>query len=723
MADDQLQLLIVDDSQDDADHAVRTLQAAGLGVTIRRVHNSPGLNAALAQRWDLILTEFSLLQCNAQTVIDTIKTKELTTPVIVLTRSINDKNYDAVMVAGAHDVVRKNNIVRLTHSVRRALATVAANKKLHTTEQALHGAKRKIAEMERKTKVLSANAPKAMCYCQDGLHLKASEGYLSLFGYDNETEIETIPILDLIAKADQRAFKRRLKQADRGEIVAEALEITALQKDGNEIHLAAHMSPTTLGGKPCTQVSLEDISQRKITENRLRYLTERDPLTGLFNRIHFSKALKTAWQATQAGAPATMLLYFDLYEIKEVNNKHGYMVGDGVLLKITKLFRERLASNATLARFGDEELVVLLPDTNRSTGEALMREIAEMLKNAGIVVNGKRIECRHAAAAVLVDRGLASAHEAISRAMKQVSAEHPTDAATADHASAKRPPQKATANANATPETPPESADMDALIDTALQKDSIRLLYQPTVCLEGENDEIFEVLLRMVDERWRLIPPRAFMPAAIKSGRIADLDRWVTRRTIETLAALQSTGRDVTYFINISLDHACDSGLAQIIKADIDKWKIQPERFVIELMDDAVGENFTKASKFISAVSALGCGISLDSAGSITTTLPRLPKNTIRFLKFNADAVTSLTSDNEKNMFATVADMAREQDIKTVAARVESAGTLAEIWPYGFDYVQGHYFRQAGSELDFDFLTEEETTLGADDVPPPSWSN
>lgn len=713
MDDDQLQLLIIDDSTDDATRAEKHLTDAGYKVQARRISTAKALERALdEQGWTLILSEFSLLQCNAKIVLDTLAHRTISTPVIILTRAISDANYETMMLAGVRDIVRKNDIIRLAYSIRRELTALR-------NEQALELAQTRLADLESQQRSTTHGAQAAYCYSQEGIHLEASPAYLELFGLDDQSGIDTLPVLELIDKQDHKSFKSRLAKVSRNELVASALEVTGRHRNGSSIDLSCHFRAITHHGEPCVQISFEDISKRKATEQRLHYLTERDPLTGLYNRAHFIKLLKSTWEQMAAGAPAAALLYFDLYGLKEISSRYSYTTADGLLLNITKRLTDKLDKGNILARFGDEELMVLLPDQAGQNFDDIKHTLQTEIDRATIMVSGARINCDYTCTMTAVDQGIVNPKEAITRVLKLATEARPTPLVQTE-AHLEAAPQ------HIEPVTPTDTSDnknsIDSLIETALKHEDFRLYFQPTVCMQGDNDEIFEVLLRIVDSNFRLIPPRIFIPSAMESGRIADIDRWVVRRILETIAALHSIGRKVTYFVNTALPYAVDSGLIEIIREDIEKWNMPPAQLVLELEDEAVSANIKVASKFISAIAEMGVSISLDSAESITSCLPRLPKNTIRYLKFDAAAVSELRSDNERSIFASALEIARDQNIKLIASRVESASTLAEIWPYGFDYVQGHYFRQAGSELDFDFITEDEATLSGDAIPAPAWT-
>ena len=362
-----LSVLIIDDSPDDAELPIKQLRAAGFRLKTQRVYNIAGMEAALQKdSWDLVLSEYSLLQFSAQMAIETLKRRNIDSPLIVVTRSIGDDDFAAVMAAGARDVIRKNYTGRLVPAVRRELAVTDMMRELKTAQSS-------VGDMESQHKAIVTGTQEAVCYCHEGMHIEANNAYLAMFGYKSLEDLEVIPALNLIDKIDQKKFKDALRKTAKGKALAGALELKGLKEDGESIHVEAVFARMKLKGEDTIQITFTDISARKATEDRLQYLTQRDALTGLYNRHFFTKSLAQAYSNAKKDGTTSALIYFDLYQLEEVNSSLGYTVGDGILLKITKLFRDHLGGDAILARFGDEELTILRSEERRVGKECRSR--------------------------------------------------------------------------------------------------------------------------------------------------------------------------------------------------------------------------------------------------------------------------------------------------------------------------------------------------------------
>jgi diguanylate cyclase (GGDEF)-like protein/PAS domain S-box-containing protein len=731
-----LNVLIVDDSPDDAELPVRELRAAGYRLKTERVYNLAGMESALQKgAWDLVLSDLSLLQYSAQMALELLKRKKLEIPLIVITRSVSDDDFAAVTAAGARDVIRKNYTGRLVPAIRRELEVTAMRREL---EQA----RKKVKEMEAQHSAMVTGTQEAVCYCTEGMHIEANQAYLNMFGYDSLADLEVIPVLNLIAKKDQKSFKDALKKAARGKMDS-SIELEAVKENGDTINVEAVFAPVKMKGEDTIQVTFTDISARKATEDRLQYLTQRDALTGLYNRHFFTKELTHALTAAKNDGKTSAIIYFDLFQLEEINNTLGYTVGDGMLLKITKILKEHLGSDAMLARFGDEELTILLPDNDQAGADTLAQELKQLLDSANITADHKKYDCGCAIGTAEISGAMKSVHDAVSQAVIMSKDQRPTPKVSAPAATAKpagtaaptietpaAPEPEAvepSVTASAEPEAPaPEPAPQpvengDPLISAALQSNGFRLVYQPIVSMQGETDEMYEVLVRMVGENDELISPGQFMPKAEASGQITAIDCWVMQRVLESLSAMAQNGRSVSYFVNIAPASASNIELANVIQNGINSG-IDARNLVIEMSQPGVAENIDAVSKFITQMKELGCQISLDNSGPVTDTLLKLPRQSVKFLKFDGNVVSQLAQSEDADTLTAVMDMAKQLAIRTVATHIEDASSLSEIWPFGFDFVQGHYFQQPDSDMSYEFAADDETTLSEDGLSTPTWS-
>jgi len=740
-----LRVLIVDDSPDDAEGTVAAVRKGGYMLKSQRVQDLASMQAALDKgAWDVVVSEFHVPHFGAQMALDLLKRAGVHAPLIVMTRNIGDDDLVKIMRAGARDVVPKTQGARLGPAIRRELQAVE-------DRQLLRAAHDKLVELEQQQRAVIDGAREAICYSQDGMHVNANRAYLALFGYSGASELEGVPVMNLIDKTDHARFKEMLRKHSKGETLAPQ-EFLGVRADDSRFAIEIALSSIELEGEPCTQMLVADISKRKAAESKLQYMSQHDALTGLFNRHHFLQEAGKIVDAAKKGKDGATLLYIDLHQLKEINDDFGYAAGDRLLIRVTKLFRDLLGDDAILARCGGDEFAALLSGKSEAEVKERTAALRKALHEANFSEGGKTYRCACALGTAVIDRNTENAQKIIAQAYQASQKARP--------AAAVPQPSETPARATPTPETaPPAVAATSAkppsaerqpaasvpvapaaatasagrahaaaggtkwvdAIRYALAHDGFTLAYQPVVNLHGDPAEFFEVLIRMQTADGKIVNAGQFISEAERSGLSTDIDRWVTRVAVEGLATLHQEGRQATFFVNISppafVDKELITGTAQALFAA----GIKAKYLVFEIDESAVAKSPTAATGFLRSAKKIGCRVSIDNFGRDPRALEALHDIKVDFAKIDGSFIRNLAGDpvSEAALRALV-EVAKSFDILTVAKSVEKAENLAELWRYSVDYVMGNYFQEADSSTSYDFGGE--TELSSDTITAPSWA-
>ncbi len=736
-----LRLLIVDDSPDDAELAVASLRKAGFMLKNQRVQDLASMQAALDKgSWDVVLSEYTLPHFGAQLALDLVKRAHLDIPFLVVTRSIRDPDLVKIMHNGAHDVVLKSQSARLAPAVERELHVAEERRKYQKMSLTLN-------EVENKNRAIIEGSREAICYCQDGMHIDANKAYLDMFGYEDLSELEGVPVLNLVDKSDHVRFKDYLRKINSPN-PPEPQEFLAAKKDSNHFHAELAISPIVLNGESCTQFVVIDVSKRKAVENRLQYLNQHDPLTGLYNRHHFTQELTKVLEKVKQDDSRSALLYLDLNELKEINDSLGHAAGDRLLLKIARMFREELGESTILARFSGDEFTALLHGMSDSQIKEAVTSMLSSLKETTFSEGGKTFRCDGTIGVVVIDKNSENAQAVLNKAYQTCQGNRPSKPAPVaapapapETIPASRPVPVAEVPAAAdvpalTPlpggnvteirrpaptMSPAAAQDWETRLKHALEKDGFQLAYQPIVNLHGDPAEYFEVLLRLPGRNGELIHAGEFMPAAEQLGLLASIDRWVIRQSVQSLAALHREGRQASFFVNLCPGSLNDPELLSMLQKQITTARIKPEYMVFEADEPAVMANPADAAMFMQAVHRIGCRFSVDNFGNNLSALNRLRDMPVDFLKIAGSLIRNLSTDAlTRTSLKAIVDLAKSMNKQTIAKFVERADDLGTLWNLGFDYVQGNYFQQADAHTDYQFA--DETTLSSD-VSSPNWAN
>lgn len=741
--------MVVDDSPDDVDILAKNLRIARFMLKTQRVFDAASLQEALERgKWDMVVSEWKLKNFSGRLALDMVKKRKPDLPFILYTSHISDQDMATVMGIGVRDVVNKSRPARIVPAIGRELDT-AVERKEHRR------AARLLKQLEDKHRAMIEGTKDAVAFIHDGVHIDANPTYLSMFGYGDADELLNVPALSLVEKKDYDNFKNFLRKAAKGIIPDEPIEFVGKKQDGSGVDFEALVASVEHNGENCLQLTVRNITKRKAAENRLQYLSQRDPLTGLYNRHYFSKLLSSALDDCKKNGGQHVLVYFDIYELKKINDSLGYTAGDRALLKITKLLKEAIDEDITLARFGGDEFILLLEGKAEIEGKNIEGQLKQLLAETKLSDKGKTLGCNCVsrvtvfgstsgslqdvitkATSVALPAGVEvdspkrkkkakpqGAAEAISAASPAKSKSAPEKKPTAAPASKPKP---ATPKPAAKPATSAGSAKskvqramgpspMQQKIKEALANNRFMLVYQPIINLHGDAEEYYEVLVRMVDENEELVSPGEFMAEAERSGQIKEIDRWVVEHAIEALAALHRDGREAVFFINMAEITLGDSSYIPLVKQTLEKAELDGQYLLFELDKSAAARNVDATSRLANLVKDFGANLSIDNCDLDLEALLNLPRQSVQFIKI-PHALVREASNNEgmQQKLTQTMEMAEKLDVRTVAKGIEDAGSLSDLWTFGFEYVQGYYFQQAEAEISYDFAGEDEAELSGD---------
>ncbi|MFP5348705.1 MAG: EAL domain-containing protein [Gammaproteobacteria bacterium] len=719
-----LRVLVIDDSPDDTELTLTTLRKNGdFMLKSHRVQDLASFQSAIEKNeWDVILSEYTLPHFGAAVAHDVLRRADIAVPFLVVTRAIRDADIVKIMRAGAQDVIVKGQLARLVPAIERELTVAAERREYRAATQTLK-------EVENKHRAIVEGSREAMCYSQDGMHVDANRAYLDIFEYQEFSELEGIPVMNLIDKSDQPRFKEFMRKHRDGGGAPQ--EFVALRKSGAKLHVEVTLSPITINGEQCTQLLITDVSKRKAVETKLQYLNQHDPLTGLYNRAYITQELAKAIEQAKAGGKHSGAIYIDFHELKHVHNMLGHAAADRFLLKAVKVLREALGNSVTLARFGDHEFVALLIDVDERMLTDRGARVDKALKNTTFTDGGHTVDCAFRIASAPINAAAENSQKLLASMYRAAApAEPPKPAATAAPAAAPAsPPAASTPTPAATPVTPaaaPAAAarkgpgDWHDRIEHALQHDGFQLTYQPIISLHGDSAEYFEVLVRMTGRNNELIAAGEFMPPAEQSGQAVAIDRWVVKQSVQALADLVAEGRQPIFFVNLCAAAITDEQLLTVLEAALKQYKANAQSLVFEIDEPAIVGKPKEAASFLRTLKRIGAKFCVDNFGKSMGALDYLRDLPVDYLKIDAALVRNISRDPvNQASFKAVLEVAKSLEKKTIAKGVESAEILSSLWTFGVDYAQGNYFQQADAATDYEFSGE--TTLSSD-ISVPQWA-
>ncbi|MFR9730431.1 putative bifunctional diguanylate cyclase/phosphodiesterase [Saccharopolyspora sp. MS10] len=542
---------------------------------------------------------------------------------------------------------------------------------------------------EARFRAIFAEAAIGICIADMAGHvLEVNSSLRRILGRASE-ELRRMTMHDWLHPADSEGFWRLYEELVRGERDQYRVEKQFTRPDGTRAWTEVIVSLVRgEDGMPLYQVAMvEDVTERKLLQDRLRYQAMHDPLTGLPNRALFMDRLTSAMRSRRSG-DRVALCYMDLDGFKVINDSLGHHVGDDLLVAVA----ERLAlsvrgEDRMVARMGGDEFVILIEDST-STEQAI--EIADEILDA--LVEPVRIgghELSVSASIGIVERPVQG----------QSAAELMRDAdVTLYWAKAEGKGQWALFDPerNAT-----EVAQyrLSATMPAALEREEFFVEYQPLVGLREFGVVGVEALARWWHPDLGRLGPDRFISLAEETGLIVPLGRWVLRQACRQAKEWQDEFGDAAPFVsvNLAVRQSRDPNLASDVEAILRETHLDPSRLQLELTESAVMGTADEPIETLWALTKMGVRIAIDDFGTGYSNLAYLRHLPVHELKIAGSFMSGLR-DPEKadpvdaRIVGTLVDLAHTLGLTVTAEGVETHAQARRMAEIGCETGQGYFF-------------------------------
>jgi diguanylate cyclase (GGDEF)-like protein len=462
---------------------------------------------------------------------------------------------------------------------------------------------------------------------------------------------------------------------------------------------AAGMSGEAFLGKPLNPEQLFTTVARRLRQGQGLYrkfsqLSNRDTVSGLYNRPYFLAHLERALVATSANAQPVAIMLIALDNLRTIEIQDVAAV-DEMIEQAAARLRNTLGSDPIAARFGDAVFMVLLGFISQDALLATARAVQDSLENDPYRMTGNDFHLRTNIGISIASPGLRDPAVLIQQAdLACGMARDSKDNRIHVH------------HARSIEQDGEKSRQRRLLeeIREAVQQQRMTLLFQPTVSLRGDTTERYEVLLRMRNrEGWELLPETVF--ALIKRHRIGMvLDRWVIAHSIRILRERQARGQSAILFINISPTIQQDEELLNWLRGGLRKTGVPAASLVFEIAETTAELNKQALLPFLRGLKGLGCGISLDHFSGHERAQALVQSLQVDYVKLDSRFAHDLLNDKERQQqLGHLARALASLGVTTIVTGIEDALTLPVLWSCGIDYVQGFFLQRPHTEMSYNF--------------------
>ncbi len=503
----------------------------------------------------------------------------------------------------------------------------------------------------------------------------------------SQAEVVDRSAVDLAHPGDRVALADLLcRIAERGVPGANSVDLRLEQAGGGWRTL--EVTVTNLLGEASVEgivFNAHDVTDRRNLEQSLRHQALHDDLTGLPNRVLLRQRTEEA--ALRSGRDLAMLV-IDLDDFKTINDGLGHSIGDNLLRQVSARLSAALRPDDVAARLGGDEFAVLMEGTDRAavmtTAQRLLRAIEEPM-----TVSGREIALHASIGVAFVadtDPGTVGAETMLR------------SADLAMYGAKSRGKGRVAVFDESMHEGAFERLELKADLARALERDELRLHYQPVIDLARGTIAGFEALMRWEHHARGMVGPGTFIPLAEETGLIVPIGRWLMNEALGQLRCwidrFPASG-PLSMSINLSGRQLEEESVVGDLSAALDRAGVPASAVVVELTEGIMVDDSPVLVRRLEEIRALGVGLHADDFGTGFASYAALQSLPFTGVKIDRSLVSGLdgaSADRAEAQIRSIISMAATTGLRVVAEGIESGAQAAVLRTLRCDHAQGFYF-------------------------------
>lgn len=681
-------ILVVDDEEFNRDVCVRRLERKGFEA-VAASSGDQALEKLQAQSFDLILLDYMMPGLSGLDLLRFLRqswsAQEL--PIIMVTAVTDSQSIAQALDEGANDYITKP----IDFSV--AMARIRSQLSRKRAEVAL-----------RKSEERYALAAKG---ANDGLwdwDLISNEIYYSsrwreMIGLGEDISHDPDEWISRVHHADVDELKKALEKHIEGRESTLQVEYRILHLNGSYRWVSTRaLAVRNDAGKAIRMVGSQSDVTDKITM---------DPLTGLANRLLFDTRLEESLRQYEQGARHPFaVLFLDVDRFKLINDSLGHAAGDSLLREVAIRLRNSVRDmeissrpdSDVIARLGGDEFAILLLGIgDRAQAENACERLTTAIRPA-ISLPDNDIYCSVSIGIVMVSHS----YNCFSDLLRDAdTAMYAAKANGGGHWAVFEPAMQDRVRMRLQTETD---------LRHALDRNELRVFYQPRVMLSTGEIRGFEALVRWIHPTRGLIMPGEFIAIAEETGLIVEIGAWILTeacRQMKEWHHLYARHPRLDIAVNLSVRQCREPDLVAQIKATLDETGLPPECLHLELTESLLLDDIASARKLLQDFKALGVGLKIDDFGTGYSSLRYLCDLPFDTLKIDRSFTIQLGSGGdtaEDSVIRTIIAMAQNMSMGVIAEGVESEEHVKRLLAIGCHFGQGYFFSRPVSAADTELL-------------------
>ena len=673
-----VRLLIADGSENRAHEVDSALRNMGISTRMAIAEDPQAAREAFQEgSVDLLLLHHSLPDLNG--TLKSLRQICSDLPIVVANQSDDSAQAIELMDMGATHVIEDSKTQLLGKIIDREAEHMLARVKLSALETELK-------EVQQRCDQLMSISAVPIAYVHEGMHIFANNEYATLFGFEDGDDLMGVPLMDLFASESSEVAKNQLNAMRNADSLA-PFECKAQTSSGDQFEAEFSFSSTHYDGELSTQVMVKASDAGPSTAKApLQHTPEQGGSTIEQFLQHLGRACE------QNSDRQHVLLIAQVDQFDEHQSSLGIRSANQLALAVGAEL-ESAVGLERYSRIDNHRFAMYLSGATASENQSTVDSLRTRIEQMGCKINDKKVESTVSIVAVTtehtpsiesaMDEGFLAliGHEGQNEVLWQ---EPPVDL------------------------DDPESVQNQVLrqVNLAIERHSFALLFQPIISLRGDEDEHYEVFLRMINDNGDQVAPGNFLRTAIEAGVAGKIDRWVVLQSIKMLSGHRAKGHDTRVTINLTSNSVVDEEFSQWLSVAIKAARLPSDAVIFQITEQDASEHIEETREFVETLKGMHVRSSLSRFGLLEENESPLSELAVDFVKLDGSHVQGMAGNEERTESVTEIIKALQANGKlTIVPMVENAQILSTLWQAGANYIQGHYLQEPSEKMAYDFST------------------
>ena len=671
-----ISIAVLSESQDDVELINSALRDAGHAAHCHWIDHPGKLADTLTDEQ----VELLIINCDRfqDSIREVIKSKDMFNPeipLIAMKEQADELDIQKAMRSGAVDLVSMRLKNRLTAVVSRELRALRAERALNSTIQSA-------SEYKKQVRDFMQASTAAIALVQEGIIVEANNAWVDLFKAASIDEVAGLPLMDNFDVEHHAALKGALVATIAGKWQRDEKLEARPHTDGSDSDpLKLEFRKVDFDNTPTVQLQIVLPDRSLMEPTKLVHdALKRDPTSLFYHRQQFLDRIKKRL-GRKPKSGLHILAYVKLDNFGEVRDKIGIIDSEELLAQFSEELRKRMHPRDVAGRFEGTSFMVLLERGSARDGQVWGQQLAKHISKQSFEINDKSTHMTCTVGVCAVSDVFGSLEELVAATVE------------AHRLGKEAGGNNSYLNEDAHEDTKQE--EFDAIwvkhLKSALMDKRFRLAKLPIAGLRSDSVEMYDLLVRMIDEQGNSVLPSEFLPAAERNNMMKNIDRWMIKSAI-SFCRRHDADR---VFVRLSRQSLVDPSTPAWMEQEFAKSEFDCSRLVAQVPERDAAKLIKPSQKLVKELRKIGVGFALEHYGIDQKRFEILDLLKPDYIKIDGELMHSLMTDSQ--MQASVRDIvagASARNIKTIAERVENANAMAVLFQLGLDFMQGHYVHE-----------------------------